>query len=141
MQSNSTNANSKRIYCNRERLDSSTSQKYRARKEPSKLRAADYVERKEYAKRDGEVPEEAFNTSRSMKVIGVNLQGQYENSMRCDKPSSPNLVSRTEVLYEVIQDRRCISAGSTLGVSAGRMQAKGFKHTQNHRFVKSCGLG
>ena len=46
---------------------------YCAREEPSKLRAADYVERNDHAKRDGEVLVEAFNASRSMKVIGVNL--------------------------------------------------------------------
>ena len=58
MQSNSTHANNNRIYSSRERLDSSTaiiSQKHRARKEFSKLRAADYVKRNDYAKRDGEV--------------------------------------------------------------------------------------
>ena len=44
------------------RLDSSTaiiSRKYHARKESIKLRAADYVERNDYAKRDGEVLVEA----------------------------------------------------------------------------------
>ena len=82
-----------------ERLDSRTAiilQKHRAREEPSKLRAADYAERNEHAKRDGEVLVEAFNASRSMKVTGVNLQVQYENSMRCDKSSVTNLVSSTE---------------------------------------------
>ena len=92
MQSNAMNANSNRVYSSSERLDSSTAiilQKHRAREEPSKLRGADYVERNDHAKRDGEV--------RSMKVTGVNLQVQHENSMRCDKPSVTNLVSRTEV--------------------------------------------
>ena len=60
-------------------------------------RAADYVERNDHAKRDGEVPVAAFNASRSVKVMGVNLRVQYENSMRCDKPSVTNLVSSTEV--------------------------------------------
>ena len=45
-------------------------QKHRAREEPIKLRAADYVEGKDRVKRDGEVLEEAFNASRSMKVMG-----------------------------------------------------------------------
>ena len=31
--------------------------------------------------------------------------------MRCDKPSVTNLVNRTEVPYEVIQKKRCISTG------------------------------
>ena len=63
----------------------------------SKLRPADCVERNDYAKGDGEVLEEAFNASRSMKAMGVNLRVQCDNSMRCDKPSVTNLVSRTEV--------------------------------------------
>ena len=89
-----------RIHSSRERLDSSTAiilQKHRAREEPNKLCGADYVERNDHAKRDGEVPVETFNASRSMKVMGVNLRVQYENSMRCDKPSVTNLVSSTEV--------------------------------------------
>ena len=61
-------------------------QKHRAREESSKLRAADHVERNDHAKRDGEVPVEAFNASRSMKVMGVNLQGECKNIMRCDMP-------------------------------------------------------
>ena len=100
MQSNAMNANSNRIHSSRERLDSSTAiifQKHRAREEPSKLHGADYVERNNHAERDGEVLLEAFNASRSMKVMGVNLRAQYENSMRCDKPSVMNLVTSTEV--------------------------------------------
>ena len=62
------------------------------------------------------VLEEATNASRSMKVMGVNLRVHYENSMRCDKPSATNLVSRTF--------RRGTSADSTLGVSAGRFKPK-----------------
>ena len=91
---------SNRIYNSSERLDSSTAvilQKHRAREEPSKLRAADYVERKDHAKRDGEVLVEAFKARRSMKVMDVNLQEQYKNIMRCDKPSLTNLVNSTEV--------------------------------------------
>ena len=73
------------------------------------------------AKREGEVLVEAFNASRSMRVMGANLQVQCENSMWCDKPSATNLGSSTKVpLHEVTQDRRCISPGSTLGVSAGQ---------------------
>ena len=71
MESNATNAISRRIHSSSERPDSSTaiiSQKHRARKEFSKLRAAEYVERNDYAKRDGEVLEEAFNASRSIWV-------------------------------------------------------------------------
>ena len=93
MQSNATNANINRIHRSSERLDSRTaiiSQKHRESKEPSKLRATDYVERKDHAKRDGEVLVEAFNASRSIKIVGVNLQVQYENNMRC-------VVSSTEV--------------------------------------------
>ena len=48
MQSNAMNANSNRIHCSRERLDSSTAiilQKQRAREGPSKLLVAAYVER------------------------------------------------------------------------------------------------
>ena len=81
-------ANSNRIHSSRGRLDSSTaiiSQKYRARKECSKLRAADHVERNDCAKRDGEVLVET-NASRTMKIVGVNVRVQYENNMRCDKP-------------------------------------------------------
>ena len=77
MQSNATNGHSNRIRSSSERLDNSTAiifQKHCAREEPSKLRAADYVERNDHAKRDGEVLVEAFNASRSMKVMGVNLQ-------------------------------------------------------------------
>ena len=73
MQSKATNANSNRIYKG----------------------AQDCVERKDHAKRNGEVLVDAFNASRSMKVMGVNLRVHYENTMRCDKPST-NLVSRTE---------------------------------------------
>ena len=47
---------------------------------------------------------------------------QKKKEMRCDKPSVTNLVSRTEVLDEVIQKRRCISADSALVVSAGRFR-------------------
>ena len=75
MQSNATNTNSNRIYSISERQDSSTaiiSQKYRARKESSKLRPADHVERNDHAKREGEVLEEVFNATHSMKVMGVN---------------------------------------------------------------------
>ena len=100
MQSNATNANSDKIHSSSERLNSRTtiiSQKHSAREEPIKLCAADYVKRKDHAKRDGEVLVEAFNASRSMKVMGVNLRVHYENTMRCDKPSVTNLVSRTEV--------------------------------------------
>ena len=100
MQSNATNDHSNRIHSSNERLESSTaniSQTYRAQKEPSKLRAADYVERNDHAKRDGEVLLEAFNAIRSMKVMGVTLQVHYEKRMRCDKPSVTNLVSSTEV--------------------------------------------
>ena len=71
MQSNATNAISRRIHSSSERPDSSTaiiSQKHSARKEFSKLRAAEYVERNDFAKRDGEVLEEAFNASRSIWV-------------------------------------------------------------------------
>ena len=64
---------------------------------PASFVARDYVERNDHAKRDGEVPVEASNTSRSMKVMGVNLRVQHENSMRCDKPSVTNLVRSTEV--------------------------------------------
>ena len=91
MLSNAMNANSDRIHSCSEKLDSSTAitlQTHRAREEPSKLRGADYVERNDHAKRDGEVPEGAFNASRSIKVMGVNLRVQYEYSMRCDKPSA-----------------------------------------------------
>ena len=101
MQSNATKADSNKIHSSSERLDSSTAiilQKHRVREEPSKLRAAVDVERNDHAKRDGEVLVEAFNTSRSMKVMGVNLRVQYENSMRCDKPLATNFVSSTEVL-------------------------------------------
>ena len=80
-------ANSNRIYSRRERLDSSTAiifQKHRAREEPSKLRAEDYVERTDHAKRDVEVLVVACKASRSM-----NLR---------DKPSVTNLVSSTEAL-------------------------------------------
>ena len=96
MQSNATsaNSNSNRIHSSSERLDTSTAiilQKHRAREEPSKFRAADYVERNDHAKREGEVLVKAFNASRSMKVMGVNFRVQYENSMRCDKPSATNL--------------------------------------------------
>ena len=100
MQSNATNGHSNRIHSSSERLDSSTAvilQKHRARKEPSKLRAADFVECNDHAKRDGEVLVEAFNASRSMKVMGVNFHVQYGNNMRCDKPSVTNLVSSIEV--------------------------------------------
>ena len=93
-------ANSNRIHSSSERLDSSTAvilQKHRAREVPSKLRAADCDERNDHAKRVGEVLVDAFNASRSMKVMGVNIQVQYENSMRCDKPSVTNPVSSTEV--------------------------------------------
>ena len=62
------------------------------------------------------VLEEALNASRSMKVMGVNLRVHFENSMRCDKPSARNLVSRTF--------RRGTSADSTLGVSAGRIKPR-----------------
>ena len=82
-------ANSNRIHSSRGMLDSSTAiifQKYRARKECSKLRAADHVERNDCAKRDGEVLVETSNASRTMKVVGVNVRVQYENNMRCDKP-------------------------------------------------------
>ena len=48
-----------------------------------------------------------------MKVMCVNLRVRCENSMRCDKPSATNLVSRTNYLHEFIQERRCISADST----------------------------
>ena len=68
-----------------------------AQERSSKLRAADYVERKDHVKRDGDVLVEAFNASSSMKVMGVNLRVQHENSMSRDKPSVTNLVSRTEV--------------------------------------------
>ena len=91
---------SNRIYSSSGRLDSSTAiilQKHRALEEPGKLRAADYLERKDHAKRDGDVLVEAFKASRSMKVMGVNLQEQCKNNMRCDKPSVMNLVSSTEV--------------------------------------------
>ena len=91
MQNNATNTNSNRIYSSRKRLDSSTAtilQKHPAREEPIKLRAVDYVERNDHAKRDGEVLVEAFNPIRSVKVMGVNLRVQYENNMRCDKPYS-----------------------------------------------------
>ena len=74
------NANSNRIHSSSERLDSSTAiilQKHRAWEEPSKLRAADDVERSDHAKNDGEVPVEASNASRSVKVMGVNLPVQY----------------------------------------------------------------
>ena len=101
MQSNAMNATRNRIHSGSERLDSGTAiilQKHRAREEPGKLGGADYVERNGHAKRDGVVPVEAFNGSRSMKVMGVTLRVQYENSMRCDKPSVTNLVSSTEVL-------------------------------------------
>ena len=84
MQSNAMNANSNMIHSSRERLWSSTAiilQKHRAREEPSKLRGADYVERNDHGKCDGEV--------RSMKVMGVNLRVQYENSMRCDIGDEP----------------------------------------------------
>ena len=100
MQSNATNGHSNRIHSSCERLDSSTAiilQKHRAREEPSKLRAEDFVERNDHAKRDGEVLVEAFNASRSMKVMGVNFHVQYENNMRCDKSSVTNLVSSIEV--------------------------------------------
>ena len=83
MQSNATNTNSNRIHSSSERVDSSTAiilQKHRAREEPSKLRAADYVERKDHAERDGEVLVEAVKASRSMKVTGVNLQGSTRTS-------------------------------------------------------------
>ena len=42
--------------------------------------------------------EEAFNASLSMKVMAVNLRVHCESTMRCDKPSVTNLVSRTKVL-------------------------------------------
>ena len=74
---------------------------YHAREELSRLRAADYVERNDYAKRDGEALEEAFNASRSMKVMGANLRVHCENSTSFDK-----------------------SAGSTLGVSARRIKPR-----------------
>ena len=140
MQSKATNANSNRIYSSSERLDSRTAiipQKHRAREEPSKLCAADYVERNEYAKRAGDVLVEAFNASRSVKATGVNLRVLCENSMRCVKPSVTNFVSRTEgtlrshsgeALRQCRQYTRCVSRTH---------QAKGFKHTQNHRLVKS----
>ena len=98
MQTNATNANSNSVHSSSERLDSSTGiifQKYRARKEFRKHHATDYVERNDYAKHEGEVLEEAFNASRSMKVMGVNFR--VHNEKRCDKPSATNLVSRTEV--------------------------------------------
>ena len=85
MQSNATTGHSNRIHSSSERLDSSTAiilQKHRAREEPSKLRAAEYVERNDHAKRDGEVPVAAFNASRSMKVMGVNLhREQHEHEV------------------------------------------------------------
>ena len=95
MQSNVTDANSN---SSRERLDSSAatiSQKYRARKESSKPRAADCVECNDCAKHDGAVLVEASNASRSTKVIVVNLRVCYEDTMRCTKPPVINLVSRS----------------------------------------------
>ena len=126
MQSNATKANSNRIHSSSERPDSSTViilQTHRAREEPSKLRAADYAERSDHAKRDGEVLVEAFNGSRSMKVMGVNLQVQPENSMRCDKPSVTNLVSSTEVLQRS-HPGEALHQCSTLGVSARRIKPR-----------------
>ena len=102
----------------RERLDTNAaiiSPEHRARKDSNKLRAAEYVERNDYVKSDGEVLVEALNASRSVKAMGVNLRVQYDNTMRCDKPSVTNLSVTT-----FIQEKHYISAGSTLGVSARR---------------------
>ena len=100
MQGDVTDDNSDRIHLSSKRLDSSTaiiSQKHRARKEFSKLRAAEYVGRNDHTKRDGEVLDETSNGLRSMKVMGLNLHVHYENNMRSDEPSVTNLVSSTEV--------------------------------------------
>ena len=98
MQSNAANANSNRIHSSSEAGQQHIDDLSEAPlMKGAKLRGADHVERNDHAKRDGEVPVEAFNASRSMEVMGVNLRLQYENSIRCDKPSVTNLVSNTEV--------------------------------------------
>ena len=82
------------------------------------------------AKRDGEVLVEAFNARRSMKVMGVNLRVQYENSMRCDKPS----------VMQLCQQHRSTSMlsfrKSVASVQAGEIQT----HRRAIDPVKSCGL-
>ena len=74
-----------------------------------------------------------------MKFMGVNLRVQFENIMRCDKPLA-NISVVQKYIYEVVQERRCISAGSTLGVSAGRIKPRGSNTRTAIDLVTSCGL-
>ena len=86
------------------------------RKDFNKSWDAECVERSDHAKRDGENARGSINASRSMKVMSVNLKGQFRYIMWCDKPSVMNFRNSNEVN----QEKCYISSGSTLGESARR---------------------
>ena len=98
-------------------------QKHRAREEPIKLLAADHVDRNDHAKRDDDVFVERFNASSSMTVMESPCAVREHHEVR--QVIVTNLLSSTKVhLNELIQERRCNSAGTTLGVSAGRIKPR-----------------
>ena len=82
----------------------------------------------------------SINANRSMKVMGVNLPGQFRYIMRCDKQSVTNFGSSTEeppwshsgeALHQCRQYTGCVSRTH---------QSEKSIQTQNHWPVKSCGL-
>ena len=91
MQSNAMDDKSNRIHSSKERLNSSNTHQRISTSLESQSMSNAMITRNVKVKCSRK-----HNTSRSMKVMGVNLKGQFRFFMWCDKPSVMNFGGSTE---------------------------------------------